>query len=119
VRIPSDSIIVLDRTGNPKYAMLSRDWPILGLKCRGGGWLGPAEGATTAFYSNGQPKECWLAGDQFVQGVPCRDSFGFWNAVFGNGTGGVNFYHTGRLKSCTLSRDFAGLKRGQRFVQGP
>jgi hypothetical protein len=118
-QVPAGSIIVLDPDGNPKFALLSRNWPILGSMCRGGGWLGPSEGPDTAFYPNGKPRACWLAGDQDVQGVPCMDSGGFFAAVSGHGNRDVEFYDSGRLKSCTLAKDFAGLRRGQLFAQAP
>lgn len=116
-QIPSGSIIVLDPDGNPRFAFLSRNWPILGPMCRGGAWFGPGEGPDTAFYPNGKLKVCWLAGDQYVQGVPCKDSGGFFAAILGHGNRDVEFYENGRLKSCTLAKDFADLKRGQFIVQ--
>src|ERR1035437_4378321 len=56
-----------------RYAELlffSHDAPVLGYTCKGGGPLGASEGATTAFYPSGKLKQCWLAEDQIVQGVP-------------------------------------------------
>jgi hypothetical protein len=118
-QVPSGSIIVLDPEGQPKYALLSRDWPIAGSRCRGGSWLGAGEGASTAFYPNGRLKSCWLAGDQQVQGVPCKDSGGFLAAVMGHGNDRTDFYDSGKLKSCALSKDFGGRKRGQVFTPVP
>ncbi|MDR3746375.1 MAG: hypothetical protein P4K80_09625 [Acidobacteriaceae bacterium] len=114
-KIPVQSIIVLLPEGGPKYAMLNRDTVIAGSTCRGGGLLGPSEGAMTAFYLSGKLKQCWLAGDQIVQGVPCRSG-----GLFGDALGeGVKFYESGRLNSCKLSQEFASQHRGDRFIQAP
>jgi hypothetical protein len=117
--VPVGSIVDLDGTGKPKGAMMAHDTVIAGVKCSGGNWLlGPSEGASTAFYPSGKLQQCWLAGDQVVQGVPCMTA-GFIG-MFGDGArrgGGANFYESGKLKSCTLAKDYVGLKRGQRFSQ--
>lgn len=116
--VPAGSIIVLDANGKPKVVYLSHDAPVVGYQCRGGGLLGPGEGDTTAFYPSGKLKECWLAGDQEVQGIPCMDAGGFLAAALHHGGGATVFYENGRLRSCPVSKDFGGLKRGDRFVQG-
>jgi hypothetical protein len=111
-RAPAMSWITLDADGRPKILQLVRDTQILGYKCRGGNWiLGPSEGPTTAFYPSGKLEECWLAGDQDVQGIPCVRSGMF------SGSSSVQFFASGKLRSCKLSRDFGGLKRGERFIQ--
>jgi hypothetical protein len=80
----------------------------------GGSWLGPGEGASTALYPSGELKECFLAGDQTVQGVPCMNG-----GILGDGLGsGAMFYESGKLKSCKLTRDFGSHRKGERFVQG-
>jgi hypothetical protein len=114
-RLPSGSIVVLTPGGEPRYAMLAHDASILGYTCRGGGPLGPAEGAATAFYPNGKLKQCWLAQDQDVQGAPCMAAGGLLGAIFHSGGAAVAFHQDGKLRSCTLSRDFGGLKRGDGF----
>jgi hypothetical protein len=68
-----------------------------------------------AFYPSGKLKQCYLAGDQMVQGVPCM-SGGF----FGDGRGGgAQFHENGKLKSCKLTKDFGAWHKGDRFVQTP
>jgi antitoxin component YwqK of YwqJK toxin-antitoxin module len=77
--------------------------------------LGTSEGSVVAFYPSGKLKQCYLAGDQVVQGVPCM-SGGF----FGDGRGGgAMFNENGKLKSCKLTKDFGAQHKGDRFVQGP
>jgi hypothetical protein len=119
--LPERSILSLLEDGRPEGAMMAHDTVIAGVKCGGGNWLlGPSEGAATGFYPNGKLKICFLAGDQAVQGVPCMTA-GFIG-MFGDGArrdGGAQFYETGKLKSCTLTRDFASLHRGGHFVQAP
>jgi hypothetical protein len=65
----------------------------------------------TAFYPSGKLKECWLAEDQLVQGIPCGRS-----GIF-TGDSGVQFYESGKLRACKLSKDYGKLRRGERFVQ--
>jgi len=113
---PAGSIVVLLPSGQPDYLMMSHDVPILGYKCAGGGPLGPAEGAMTAFYPSGKLKLCWLVGDQNVQGIPCMGNGGFFGALLHYGGAGARFYRSGKLHSCTLSKDVGGLRRGQLFV---
>jgi hypothetical protein len=119
-KVPVGSILALERTGAPKYAMMQRDSVVAGVKCSGGNWLlGPSEGAMTVFYPSGKLEQCWLAGDQSVQGVPCMTA-GFIG-LFGDGArrdGGAKFYESGKLESCTLAKDFGGKRRGEHFQQG-
>lgn len=117
--IPAGSIIDLEWTGKPKGAMMAHNTVIAGVKCGGGNWLlGPSEGAVTVFYPSGKLKQCWLAGDQVVQGVPCMR--GGFMGLFGDGArreGGVKFYESGKLESCTLGKDYGGKRRGDHFQQ--
>jgi len=117
--VPAGSIIGLESTGKPKGAMMAHNTVIAGVRCGGGNWpLGPSEGASTAFYPSGKLEQCWLAGDQSVQGVPCMTA-GFIG-LFGDGArrgGGANFYESGKLKSCTLGKDYGGQRRGEHFQQ--
>jgi hypothetical protein len=92
--------------------MLVRNSTVRGLPCMGGGPLGPGEGATTAFYPSGKLKECFLAADHEVDGVPCMAAGGFWTSITHRGATSARFYEDGALKGCTLSRDFEGKKRG-------
>jgi hypothetical protein len=115
VRVPSGSLINLRLDGKPQYAMLSHNANILSYRCRGGSWLGPGEGAMTAFYPSGKLKECFLAGDQDIQGVPCMGG-SFFADVFGGGSG-TFFYESGKLRSCKLSKDFGNLRRGEHIFQ--
>ena len=94
---------------------MKHDAKVAGVTCMGGSWLGPSEGAMTAFYPSGKLERCYLAGNQTVQGVPCMNG-----GILGDGTGsGVRFHESGKLKSCKLTKDFGGLGEGGRFVQGP
>ena len=55
-------------------------------------------------------KQCFLPEDQEVQGVPCRSS-GILRP-----DAGVKFKESGKLESCTLAKDFAEMKKGERWV---
>jgi|GEM_PF-426463 len=111
-RGPAGSWITLDAAGKPRILQLVRDTQISEYKCRGGNWLlGPSEGATTAFSPSGKLKECWLAEDQDVQGIPCVRS-----GVF-SGYNSLQLFESGKLRSCKLSRDYGKLRRGGQFVQ--
>jgi hypothetical protein len=116
VRIPKSSIIELRPDGTTNYAMLAHNARILDFEARGGGPLGPAEGAMTGFYPSGKLRSLYLVADQSIQGVPCRS--GSW-AIFTdpvNGGNFVEFYETGKLKSCKLTRDYQGETRGKRLL---
>jgi len=119
-KVPVGSIVSLLQDGRPRYAMMARDSEVAGVKCSGGNrLLGPSEGAMTAFYPSGKLEQCWLAGDQVVQGIPCMR--GGFLGLFGDGArrdGGVKFYESGKLESCTLARDFGEKRRGDHFQQG-
>ena len=118
-KLPVGSILALEWTGAPKYAMMEHNSEVAGVKCSGGNWLlGPSEGAVTVLYPSGKLEQCWLAGDQSVQGVPCMTA-GFIG-LFGDGArrdGGAKFYESGKLESCTLAKDFGGKRRGDHFQQ--
>ena len=103
-----------------RYAELlffSHDAPVLGYTCKGGGPLGASEGATTAFYPSGKLKQCWLAEDQIVQGVPCMAAGGFLTAIFHHGGFSTTFFENGKFRSCTLSKNFGGQRRGELIMQ--
>ena len=117
VAIPTQSIIELRHDGRPNYAMLVHNTFIKGLNCSGGGPLGPGEGAMTVLYPSGKFRLCFLTQDQVVQGVPCARG-GFYRAMVSHDVP-VEFYESGRLKSCILSDDYRGLHRWNKFVQGP
>ncbi len=116
-RVPEGSIVDLWPNGGLHYVTMKHDTLVSGVRCSGGGLLGPAEGAITVLFLSGKLKLCYLAGDQTVQGVPCA-SGGFWKATTGHDQA-VEFYEDGKLKSCRLSRNFGGHKRGDSFLQGP
>lgn len=113
-RIPAGTYIALNPDGTPSFIQMSHDAPVLGLTCMGGSWLGPGEGAMVAFYPSGKLKQCFLAGDQMVQGVPCMSS-GF----FGDRGSGAQFHENGKLKSCKLTKDYGTWHKGDRLVQAP
>jgi hypothetical protein len=117
-KVPVGSILALERTGAPKYAMMQRDSVVAGVKCSGGNWLlGPSEGAMTGFYPSGKLQACYLVGDQVVQGVPCRHGESILGVAYSlfvkhqNIDFGIEFYQSGKLKSCMLSEDFGGQKK--------
>ena len=116
-QIPEGSIIELFSNGDLRYVMMKHDVLLSGVRCSGGGPLGPAEGSVTVLYPSGKLKLCYLVGDQVVQGVPCARG-GFWKAVSGHEQA-VEFYENGKLKSCLLSQDFGSHKRGDGFLQSP
>jgi len=117
ITIPAGSWITLLPDGRPWGVQMSHDAPVLGLQCAGGSFLGPSEGADVALYPSGKLKECFLAGDQIVQGVPCDDG-GFFASMSGIHPN-VDFYESGKLKGCKLSKDYGPQKRGERFQQAP
>ena len=124
--IPGGSVIYLKPDGRPEIAMLQHDSEIAGVKCSGGNWLlGPSEGAMTSFYPSGKLWTCSLAGDQVVQGVPCRHEesiLGVAYSIFVKHQDidfGIEFYQSGKLKSCMLAKDYGGKRRGERFMQAP
>jgi hypothetical protein len=116
--IPRGSSIDLKPDGRPSFAMLQHDSEVAGVKCSGGNWLlGPSEGAMTSFYPSGKLWACSLAGDQVVQGVPCRHGESILGVAYSlfvkhqNIDFGIEFYQSGKLKSCMLSEDFGGQKK--------
>ena len=113
--IPAGSEIALTPDGTPEMVQMNRDTEIRSYRCAGGGWLGVAEGPMTSFYPNGKLKECFLASDQPVQGVPCSHG-GFWITAF-HGDPSVKFRSNGILASCKLSKDFGSRRKGERFQQ--
>jgi hypothetical protein len=115
--IPAGSEIALTSDGTPEMVQMSRDTAIRGYVCAGGGWLGVAEGSMTSFYPNGSLKECFLASDQAVQGVPCSHG-GFWITAF-HGDPSVKFRSDGMLASCKLTQDFGSYKKGDRYSRRP
>lgn len=117
---PAGSFIRISDDGKPMFLGLSYSTKIHDYTCEGGGSLGPAEGPTTAFYPSGRLKVCFLDGDQTVQGVPCMGAGGFLTAVFrhNHNNPSANFYEDGKLKSCTLSKNFGGQNRSELFSQG-
>jgi hypothetical protein len=114
-QVPAGSLVRLAPDGEPLYVMLIHDSPIGEVKCKGGGLLGPGEGASTALYPSGKLKECFLTGDQRVQGVPCMGGRIIAD-VFGGGSG-TFFYESGKLRSCKLSANFGSQHKGDRFSQ--
>jgi hypothetical protein len=109
-RIPAGSAVYLNEDGKPFSAFLSHDTAIRGYTCRGG----HGHGYSTAFYSSGELKLCWLASDQEVQGIPCMQA-SFLADVIG-GTVGTHFYRNGKLRTCKISRD--AVIQGRKFGQG-
>lgn len=117
ITIPAGSWITLTEDGKPAFVQMPHDASMLGLKCQGGGPLGPSEGSVIALYPSGKLKACFLAGDQTVQGVPCSHG-GFFSTVSGPDPG-VYFYESGKLRQCRLTADFRGQRKGELFKQAP
>jgi hypothetical protein len=123
-KLPVGSILALEWTGAPKYAMMEHNSEVAEVKCSGGNWLlGPSEGAVTVLYPSGKLELCYLAGDQVVQGVPCRHEESILGVAYGiaikhPNDPDIEFYESGKLKSCTLAKDFGGKRRGEHFQQG-
>ena len=113
IRVPAGSRITLTPDGAPMFVFLAHDAQVGSHVCRGGG----SESYSTALYSSGKLKECWLAGDQVVQGVPCTGA-SFLADVIG-GSVGVIFHENGKLRTCKLSKDFRSLKRGDHIELSP
>jgi hypothetical protein len=118
-QVQRGSIIELLPDGRPSYVMMLHDAAVGEVQCSGGNWLlGPSEGAMVALYPSGKLKQCWLAKDQVVQGIPCMR--GGFLGLFGDGArrdGGAKFYESGKLESCTLGKDYGGKRRGDHFQQ--
>jgi len=117
ITIPAGSWITLTEDGKPAFVQMPHDASMLGLKCQGGGPLGPSEGSVIALYPSGKLKACFLAGDQTVQGDPCSQG-GFFSTVSGPDPG-VYFYESGKLRQCRLTADFRGQRKGELFKQAP
>jgi hypothetical protein len=67
--------------------------------------------------ASGKLKQCWLAEDQIVQGVPCMAAGGFLTAIFHHGGFSTNFFENGKRRSCTLFKNFGGQRRGELIMQ--
>lgn len=115
-QVPAGSIIELWPDGTTNFVMLAHDAVVDGYNGMGGGPLGPAEGAITSFYRSGRLHTIYLVADQTIQGVPCRGGqLGMLTDPI-NGGNFVEFYENGALRSCKLTRDFGGQKRGHRLL---
>jgi hypothetical protein len=115
LRIPRGSVIELWPSGAAHYVTLSRQTVLAGYRVRGASHLG-LRGSTTTFYRNGELHSIYLVKDQTIQGVPCRG--GSWN-TFTDPSGNANlvdFTPDGKLQSCKLTRNYGGLKAGQRLA---
>ena len=79
-------------------AWFERDTRLAGHVCKGTGY----KGWSVRFHPNGSLQSCFLAGEETIQGVPCRKA-SFWGEL----TGGVQvtFHDNGSLESCSAARD--------------
>ena len=115
--IPRGSLIYLKPDGTLWQANLAHSTRIHDVLCDGGGFLGPVEGSGTDFFPSGKLWQCYLAGDQVVQGVPCRHNESILGVAYSiyikhqDIDIGIEFYQSGKLKSCLLSEDFGGQKK--------
>jgi hypothetical protein len=110
--IQASSEISLTENDAPKSVFLAKDAREGNIVCRGGerAW-------STALYTTGRLKTCWLASDTVIDGIPCvRASFAA--DVFGGGAE-TDFDESGRLKACKLARDTTVegrlMRRGEHF----
>ncbi len=114
ITIPPGSIIDLATDGKPLLVQLSHDTVVSGYHAQGGSLLGASEGPVVAFYTDGKVRQFFLAGDQTVDGVPCAHG-GLVSSTL-HGDPGVVLYQDGHLKSCRLSTDFGGQKKGDHYT---
>jgi hypothetical protein len=112
--VPKGSFISLKPEGALDGVQMARSTRIHDVLCDGGGFLGPAEGSWVGLYPNGKLKGCYLTGNQEVQGVPCAHG-GIFASLASDPA--VNFYESGNLRSCRLSRDFNGQKKNTIWKQ--
>jgi hypothetical protein len=98
VVLPMNTQFTLRPDGTVKDVHLGSDATFDGHTCLG---RGPGEWMT-GFHPNGRLAYCFLAGDQTIDGVPCRHG-SFWGEI----TGGVvvRLHDNGRLESCRLAAD--------------
>lgn len=108
--VPAGSWLHLGSTGAISFIAMSRDSRIGAVTCRG---TGP-KGYATAFHPNGALRQCWLAGDQTVAGVPCQGATVLADMVQGDHS--IRFTANGQVQSCILAGDFKGQKKGTRFA---
>ena len=97
-KLPAKSIAFFDANGVLNHMFLSRDAIIGGHACRGG-----AEAWETGFYPDGKLRLCWLAADETIDGVSCRKSTNWTDAVAG--TVGVRLSIDGHLRQCESAID--------------
>jgi len=115
-QIPTGSIIELWPNGTTRYVMLAHNAVVLGYNVMGGSFLGPSEGSVLTFYPSGKLRSVYLVDDQTIQGVPCRgDQWGILTDPIDGGNQ-VEFYEDGKLRSCKLTRDYAGQQSGHRLT---
>jgi hypothetical protein len=107
--LPPGTVVNLTPEGSLDWCFLPQNTVIQGHVC-----LGSGHGFMTGFHPNGQLKTAWLADDEVIQGIPCA-KYRFLSSLFGGGERTV-FDESGRLRYCTLSRDFTiedqNLKKG-------
>ncbi len=115
-RVPRGSVIEFWPEGATHHLTLSRDAVFAGYRLRGAKHFGRSRASTADFYRNGELRSFYLVRSQTVQGVPCRG--GSWNTLTDpDGAGNlVVFYDDGKLESCKLTRDYSGLRAGQRII---
>jgi hypothetical protein len=118
--IPRGSHIYLKPDGSLWSVALAHNTRFHDVLCKSRGFLN----AQTGFYPSGKLKQCWLAGDQVVQGVPCRHEESILGVAYGivvkhPNDPDIEFYESGKLESCTLAKDYGGKRRGDRFMQAP
>jgi hypothetical protein len=116
VLLPVNTQFYLRPDGTVKDVHLGADTTYGGHACLG---RGPGEWMT-GFHPNGRLAYCFLAGDQVIDGVPCRRG-SFWGEI----TGGVgtSFHDNGALATCRLAADvtIAGqnYEKGERVALDP
>jgi hypothetical protein len=105
IMVPCGSTVFLREDGSLEHCWFSKDIVIQGYPCNGGFMK-----VDTAFYKNGIISCCFLTEPTEIQGVPCQAS------VFKP----VQFYETGKLKNCSLSKEYVSgdktYKKGQKIT---
>ena len=114
ITIPPGSIIDLSADGKPLLVQLSHDKIINGFHVQGASLLHVTEAPVVAFYADGKVRQFFLSEDQTIDGVPCAHG-GLVSSTL-HGDPGVVLDPDGHLKSCRLSAEFGGQKKGDHYT---
>jgi hypothetical protein len=118
-QIPRRSVIELWPSGATRYLTLSHNAILSGYRALGGSALfriGSFQPSINTFYPSGKLRTIYLVDDQIIQGIPCRGGAASLSYASLQGGNQVDFYEDGQLRSCKLTRDYAGQRSGQRLL---